>query len=179
MEWKESETYNNLRKAYEGELRSYSTYQIYSKKARSDGYEQIGNVFKETAGNELEHAEIWKKLLNDGSLPDTLDNLRNSSQKEKYEWTIMYYEFAKTAEQEGYHDIAKLFRNVAEIEKHHEYRFKRLEQSIISGTIFCKKKDNVWICLNCGNIYYGECAPKRCPVCSCPQGYYQLNCEKY
>lgn len=179
MEFKKSETYQNLKKAYEGELKACGKYQLYSEKAKEDGYRQIGNIFLETSGNEREHAEIWLKLLNDGQMPDTLENLRNAFEGEKLEWTKMYREFSKKAQEEGFSDIAKLFQRVGEIEKHHDYRYERLAENIKEGTVFCRRGENVWICLNCGYLYYGTCAPKKCPVCGYPQGEYELNCENY
>ncbi|MEG1947294.1 MAG: ferritin family protein [Lachnospiraceae bacterium] len=177
--WKDSQTYQNLKKAYEGELKASGKYRIYAQKAEKDGYRQIHDIFTETAGNEQEHAEIWLELLNSGSIPNTLENLREAYKGEKYEWTQMYQEFAKKAAEEGYYDISKLFHKVAEIEKHHDYRYERLAQNIMEESVFCKKRENAWICLNCGYIFYGSCAPDKCPVCGFLQGYYQLNCENY
>lgn len=174
MDFKDSETYKNLRMAYDGERMASTKYRIYSDKARKDGYEEIGNVFDETAGNEKEHAEIWLKYLNQGAVPDTLANLTDSYQGESYEWRKMYPEYAETAMREGYPQLAKLFREVAKIEQHHEYRFKEEAQDIMDRMVFCKGKNTVWICMNCGNLYYGACAPEKCPVCGYPQGYYTV-----
>lgn len=179
MEFKNSETYRNLQKAYEGELKACASYRIYARRAGREDYQQIAGIFEETSGNEQAHAEIWLRLLNGGKLPDTLENLDAACKGERYEWTKMYREFAATAEREGFQDIAKLFRKVAEIERHHDYRYERLADNIREEKVFCKENEVLWICLNCGNLYYGECAPEKCPVCGYPQGYAELNCENY
>ncbi|QNM06313.1 rubrerythrin family protein [Qiania dongpingensis] len=179
MGFKDCTTYENLKKAYEGELKASAKYRIFGRKARKDGYQQIGNIFEETSWNEMAHAEIWLKLLEGGKIPDTLENLENSCRGESREWRSMYLKFAVTAEEEGYSDIARLFREVAEIERHHDYRFDGLAENIRDNEAFCKRKDAVWVCLNCGYIHYGACAPEICPVCGCPKGCYQINCENY
>lgn len=179
MEFKDSQTYKNLNMALDGEKKASTTYAIYGKQAREEGYIQIGNIFDETSGNEREHAEIWLRALNGGEVPDTLTNLQNSANAENYEWTTMYRDYAKVAREEGYEDIAKLFDGVGLIEKHHDYRFKKLAENIENQRVFCKKDETVWICTNCGNVYWGDCAPTICPVCAYPQGYYQINCENY
>jgi rubrerythrin len=179
MEFKDSQTFINLNAALDGEKKASTTYRMYGEKARQENYIQIGEIFEETAGNECEHAEIWLKVLNDGEVPDTLTNLQNAADSENYEWTTMYKDYATVAREEGYDDIANLFEGVGLIEKHHDYRFKRLAQNIEDEKVFCKDNESVWICINCGNIYWGECAPNFCPVCVYPQGYYKINCENY
>ncbi|MDE6747680.1 MAG: rubrerythrin family protein [Lachnospiraceae bacterium] len=179
MDFKNSKTYMNLQKAYEAELMVSTRYRIYAGKAKKEGFEQIGEIFNETAGNEQEHAEIWMRLLNNKEIPDTLTNLKDAAKGEHREWTKAYQDFANTAEEEGFNDIADLFRGVASIEKHHDYRFSDLAQNIEDGTVFCKSRKSVWICMNCGYLYFGECAPSPCPVCKHPQGFYKLNCEDY
>lgn len=179
MEFKDSKTYQNLKNAFEGELMACGRYHLYGGKAREDGYQQIGNIFDETAGNEQAHAEIWLKILNGGKMPDTLSNLRNASTGEAHEWTQMYPGFAETAEQEGYTEIARLFREIATIERHHDYRYSLLAENMEQGHVFCKCGKNVWICLNCGYLYTGNCAPEECLVCGYPQGYSELNCDNY
>lgn len=172
MNFKDSETYQNLLKAYDGERMASTKYQIYAAKAREDGYQNIGDIYEETAGNEKEHAEIWLKQMNGGKIPDTLENLVDSYNGESYEWRKMYPEFAETAQKEGYSNLARLFREVGMIEQHHEYRFKQQAQDIMDHMVFCKGKNTVWLCLNCGHLHYGDCAPWRCPVCGYPQGWF-------
>ena len=179
MSFEDSKTYQNLKKAFEGETKASGKYAIYARKAREDGYQQIGNIFEETSGNEREHAEIWLKLLNGGELPPTLENLKAASDGEHYEWTEMYPQFADTARQEGYLEIADLFEGVAKIENHHGSRFGKLARNIEHGMVFCKNREVVWVCLNCGNLIWGECAPEVCPVCAYPRGYYELNCDNF
>ncbi len=174
-----SKTYKNLKDAFAGETSASGKYAIFGMKAKEDGYEQIGNIFLETSGNEREHAEIWYKILNGGEVPCTLDNLKNAYSGEHFEWTEMYMNYAKEAKREGYYDIADLFEGVANIEHHHDMRFRKLAENIMQDEVFCKKQKMVWVCLNCGNLVYDECAPEVCPVCDYPQGYYQLNCENY
>lgn len=179
MELRESETFKNLITAYKGELQACGKYQIYAKQARNEGYMHIGGIFEETSRNELHHAEIWKNVLNGGSMPETSRNLAKAHEDEKKEWSEMYENFAQKAEEEGFKGVARLFREVGEIERHHDYRFEQLTQDILTNHVFCKELEMVWICMNCGNIAFGDCAPIRCPVCGCPQGYYKLNCEDY
>lgn len=179
MDFRNSETFQNLQKAYNAELETSTRYRIYAKKARQDGYQQISEIFNETAGNEQVHAELWLRVMNDKELPDTLTNLTNAVKGEHLEWTQTYQYFADVAEKEGYDDIARLFRGVASIEKHHGYRFSSLAKNIQDDTVFCKCQKSVWICMNCGYVYYGECAPSPCPICKHPQGFYKLNCEDY
>lgn len=179
MNFKDSNTLKNLQHALEGELKASTKYEIYGLKAREDGFEQIGNIFDETSQNEREHAEIWMKIINKGEIPYTLDNLKDSYGGETYEYTNMYPEFAKEARKEGFRDIADLFEGVANIERFHNYRFRKLAGNIEAGEVFCKPEENLWICLNCGNIVQSNCAPKECPVCGYPQGYYQLLAENF
>lgn len=174
-----SETYQNLKDAFAGETKASGKYALYGIIAREDGYEQIGNIFDETSGNEREHAEIWLKVLNGGELPNTLTNLKDGAEGEFYEWTTMYKEYAETARKEGFDDIANLFEGVGNIEKHHDRRYKMLIQNIENNEVFCKKNETLWVCLNCGNVISGNCAPANCPVCAYPQGFYELLCENY
>lgn len=179
MDWKASETYRNLKTALDGELIAGAKYQIYGEQAVNDGYVQISDIFKETAGNELEHAELWIKFLNGGRIPSTSENLMDGIRRENYEWTMMYREFAEKAREEGYEDIAITFDQVAGIEKMHENRYKKLLNNIENDQVFCKEKDELWICQSCGYEVYGICAPKRCPVCGYPQGYFEIKAENY
>lgn len=178
-DFKESKTYLNLQNAFSGETSASGKYAMFGRKAKEEGYEQIGNIFMETSGNEREHAEIWYKILNGGEVPSTLDNLKNAYTGENYEWTTMYPDYAREAMKEGYPEIARLFEGVAAIERHHDARYRKLAQNITYDKVFCKDGKALWVCLNCGNLFYGECAPDICPVCSYPQGYYQMNCENY
>ena len=179
MDFRKSRTYSNLQKALEGELMASTKYRIYGAKAAEEDYQQISEIFYETSGNEQEHAEIWMRLLNENNMPGTLENLKNACKGENYEWTRMYREFADTADQEGYHEIARLFRGVGDIERHHDYRFQQLRDNMELGRVFCQTGREVWICMNYGNLITGRCAPEKCPVCGYPQGFYKLNCENY
>lgn len=179
MELKGSKTESNLLAAFAGESQARNKYSYYASKAKKDGYEQIAAIFEETANNEKEHAKIWFKKLHDGAVPDTITNLKDAASGENYEWTEMYKEFAETAKEEGFDDIAKLFEMVGEIEKHHEERFKVLLDNINNNIVFERNEERVWICRNCGHVYYGKNAPDVCPVCDHPQSYMELKAENY
>lgn len=168
-----------LKAAFAGESEARNKYTYYAAKAKKDGYVQIGNIFTETANNEREHAKIWFKLLHDGDIPDTIENLRDAIKNEHYEWSEMYQEFAEIAESEGFDDIAKTFRMVAEIEKAHGIRYSKLLENIKDGTVFSKDGDRIWKCGNCGNIIIAKEAPEVCPVCDHPQKFFELLCENY
>ena len=159
MELKESKTYENLKTAFAGECQARTKYTYFASKAKKEGYEQIADIFMETAENEKEHAKIWFKLLNDGDIPDTKTNLLNAADGEAYEWTDMYDEFAKVAEEEGFTKIANLFKQVGEIEKHHEERYRKLLKNIEDELVFSSEGDTIWICRNCGHIVVGKKAP--------------------
>ena len=174
-----SNTFKNLQAAYEAEIKASMKYHIYGKKAKEDGYMQIGTIFDETSMNEREHAEIWLKLMKGGKLPTTLDNLKDSYSSENYEWTNMYIEFAQEARKEGYEEIAELFEGVASVERHHDSRFRKLASNIMSDSVYNKKTNVLWICISCGNLFYGVSAPEPCPVCGCSQEYYELNKDNY
>ena len=136
MDFENSQTKKNLETAFAGESQAHTKYRYYASKAKKDGYVQISNIFAETAGNESEHAKLWFKYLHDGAVPGTLDNLRDAAAGENYEWTTMYDEFAKTAEEEGFVEIAEKFRGVAAVEKAHEERYNKLVERIESGEVF-------------------------------------------
>ena len=178
MELKGSMTEKNLMTAYAGESQARNKYDYYSSKAKKEGYVQIGNIFAETALNEKEHAKIWFKLLHDG-MPDTLANLADAAAGENYEWTDMYAGFAKTAHEEGFEKIAKLFEGVAKIEKEHEERYRALKANIDTGVVFARETEQVWVCSNCGHIHIGTHAPEKCPVCDHPQAYFVLQAKNY
>ena len=179
MELKDSKTYQNLMTAFAGESQARNKYTYFASKAKKDGYEQIAAIFEETANNEKEHAKMWFKELNGGSVPSTIDNLKAAAEGENYEWTDMYKEFAEVALEEGFESIAAKFRMVGEIEKHHEERYKKLLKNIEDKLVFSRDGDAVWICRNCGHIVVGKEAPKVCPVCAHPQSYFELKSENY
>ena len=179
MVLKGSETEKNLMTAFAGESQARNKYTYYASKAKKDGYEQIASVFEETAGNEKEHAKLWFKLLHDGEVPSTEENLKDAASGENYEWTDMYKGFAETAKKEGFDQIARLFEMVGEIEKHHEERFKTLLNNIEENKVFHKSEETVWICRNCGHVYYGKDALKVCPVCNHPESFMELKAANY
>ena len=177
MELKGSKTEQNLMAAFAGESQARNKYDYYASKAKKDGYEQIAAIFQETANNEKEHAKMWFKLFH--GINETIDNLADAASGENYEWTEMYKEFARVADEEGFHDIAEKFRGVAAIEKSHEERYNKLAQNIENGEVYARLDDNVWVCRNCGHIHVGKNAPEFCPVCAHPQSYFELKNENY
>ena len=179
MELKGSKTEQNLMAAFAGESQARNKYTYFASKAKKDGYEQIAAIFEETANNEKEHAKMWYKELHGGEVPSTVENLKEAADGENYEWTDMYEEFARVAEEEGFKAIAAKFRGVAEIEKHHEERYRKLLKNIEDEVVFSKEGDSIWICRNCGHIVVGKNAPKVCPVCAHPQSYFELRSENY
>ena len=179
MDFENSQTKKNLETAFAGESQAHTKYRYYASKAKKDGYVQISNIFAETAGNESEHAKLWFKYLHDGAVPGTLDNLRDAAAGENYEWTTMYDEFAKTAEEEGFPELAARFRLVAAIEKHHEERYRALLHNVEMAEVFAKSEVKVWECRNCGHIVIGEKAPEVCPTCNHPQSYFEIHAENY
>ena len=179
MELKGSKTEANLLAAFAGESQAYTKYGYYASKAKKDGFVQIGDLFEETARNEKEHAKIWFKLLHDGAMPGTEQNLTDAAAGENYEWTDMYAGFAETARAEGFDHIAFLFESVAKIEREHEERYRRLLANIEDGIVFSREGDMVWQCSNCGHIVVGQKAPEVCPVCAHPQSYFQLRATNY
>ena len=179
MELKGSQTEKNLQTAFAGESQARNKYSYYASKAKKDGYNQIAAIFEETAANEKEHAKIWFKLLHDGQMPDTITNLKDAADGENYEWTDMYAGFAKTAKEEGFDYIAKLFTMVGEIEKHHEERYRKLLANIEGGLVFSRDQEMIWQCSNCGHIVIGKKAPEVCPVCDHPQSYFQIKADNF
>ncbi len=177
MELKGSQTEKNLWTAFQGESMARNKYSYFASKAKKDGYVQIANIFEETAANEKEHAKIWFKLLN--GIGDTRANLAAAADGEHFEWTDMYDEFARTAKEEGFDEIAALFAGVAAIEKEHEARFRKLLKNIEDAVVFSREGDCIWQCVNCGHIVIGPKAPEVCPVCNHPQSYFQLRAENY
>ena len=179
MELKGSRTEANLMTAFAGESQARNKYTYYASKAKKDGYVQIAQIFEETANNEKEHAKIWFKLLHDGGVPSTIENLKDAAAGENYEWTEMYAEFAVVAKEEGFDHIAALFEMVAKIEKDHEERYKKLLANIEGGLVFSREGDMMWVCSNCGHVHFGKEAPELCPVCAHPQSYFELNEKNY
>ena len=179
MELKGSKTEKNLMDAFTGESMARNKYTYYASKAKKEGYEQIAAIFQETADNEKEHAKIWFKLLNNGQVPSTLDNLKSAAGGENYEWTDMYAKMAKEADEEGFKNIANLFRAVGEIEKEHEERYKKLIANMENGLVFSKDGEKIWKCINCGHIVIGKEAPDICPVCNHPKAYFEIKAENY
>jgi len=179
MELKGSKTEQNLMTAFAGESQARNKYTYFASKAKKEGYEQIASIFEETANNEKEHAKIWFKLLNDGDVPTTIDNLKAAAEGENYEWTDMYSEFAKTAKEEGFDHIAFLFEGVAKIEKEHEERYRKLLENVEDGIVFSRDGDKIWKCRNCGHIVIGKEAPGVCPVCEHPQSFFEIKADNY
>lgn len=173
MDFQQSKTFINLQNAFLGESVTSTKYSIYGIRARQDGYIQIGNWFDSLAVYEREHATVWLKLLNNGTVPNTLINLNETSETEGNVGSS-YREYASTAREEGYANIASLFEGVANIELAHETEALTFASDIQNEQVFCKPEAQLWICLNCGNILGGDCAPEICPICGFPQGYYQI-----
>ncbi|MDR2046411.1 MAG: rubrerythrin family protein [Clostridiales bacterium] len=178
-ELKGSKTEANLSAAFAGESMAAIKYQYYASRAKKDGYEQIAEIFNETSQNEKEHAKLWFKALHGGGVPETAVNLKDAASGENYEWTTMYKEFAATAKEEGFDDIAKLFAGVAAVEKNHEKRYESFFANIENGAVFKREEKKAWHCRNCGHIHYGDEAPEQCPVCSHPRAYFELNPANY
>ena len=179
MKLKGTKTEKNLMEAFAGESQARNKYTYFASKARKDGYEQIASIFEETANNEKEHAKLWFKELHGGSVPSTIENLKDAAAGENYEWTEMYKEFAETAREEGFDNIAILFEKVGEIEKHHEERYMKLVDNIENNLVFEKGEEKIWICRNCGHIYKGKKALKVCPICKHPESYMEVKAENY
>ncbi|MCL2142649.1 MAG: rubrerythrin family protein [Methanomassiliicoccaceae archaeon] len=179
MDLKGSKTEANLATAFAGESQARNKYTYYASQAKKEGFEQIADIFLESAENEKEHAKMWFKLLHGGSVPKTAENLKDAAGGENYEWTVMYADFAKVAKEEGFDDIAQLLEGVAEVEKVHEARFLKLLKNLESGAVYKKGDTVVWKCRNCGHIHIGKMAPEKCPVCSHAQAYFELRAENY
>ena len=167
----------NLMTAFAGESEARNKYTFFASVAKKQGFEQIAALFLKTADNEKEHAKLWFKELN--GIGDTADNLKAAAAGENYEWTDMYDSFAKTAEEEGFPELAARFRLVGAIEKHHEERYRALLRNIEMAEVFAKSEVKVWECRNCGHIVVGTAAPEVCPVCNHPQSYFELCAENY
>ena len=172
-----TETEKNLRNAFSGESEARNKYSYFASVAKKEGYEQIAALFQKTADNEKEHAKMWFKELQ--GIGNTEENLKAAAEGENYEWTDMYAGFAETAEKEGFPELAAKFRLVAEIEKHHEERYRALLKNIETAQVFEKSEVKVWECRNCGHIVVGTAAPEICPTCAHPQSYFEVRAENY
>ena len=179
MELKGSRTEQNLMAAFAGESQARNKYTYFASKAKKEGYEQIAAIFEETANNEKEHAKMWFKLLEGGSIKTTTENLKAAAEGENYEWTDMYAEFAKVAKEEGFDHIAYLFEGVAKIEKEHEERYKKLLKNIDDELVFSSEGDAIWVCRNCGHVTVGKKAPNVCPIWEHPQSYFERKANNY
>ena len=173
-----TQTEKNLMAAFAGESEARNKYTYFASRAKKDGFEQISALFLKTADNEKEHAKMWYKELHDG-VGATAENLLAAAEGENYEWTDMYAGFAKTAEEEGFPELAAKFRLVAAIEKHHEERYRALLQNVETAKVFEKSEVKVWACRNCGHIVVGTKAPEICPTCAHPQSYFEVHAENY
>ena len=172
-----TQTEKNLLAAFAGESEARNKYPFFASKARKEGYEQIAALFLKTAENEKEHAKLWFKELE--GIGDTAENLQAAAEGENYEWTDMYEDFAKTAEAEGFTELAHRFRLVAAIEKHHEERYRALLHNVEMAEVFAKSEVKVWECRNCGHIVIGTSAPEVCPTCNHPRSYFEVREENY
>ena len=190
MELKGSQTEKNLLTAFCGESQARNRYTYFASQAKKDGYEQIAAIFEETANQEKEHAKLEFKFLEGGEVEitaafpagvigNTLENLKEAAAGEHYENTQMYPDFAKTADKEGFSDIAKVFRNIAVAEKRHEDRYVALAKNITEGRVFKREKKTRWVCRNCGYVHEGTEPPKACPACAHPQAYFELEAVNY
>ena len=175
--YSETQTEKNLEAAFAGESQARNKYTYFASVAKKQGFEQIAGLFLKTADNEKEHAKMWFKELN--GIGDTAENLLAAAEGENYEWTDMYEDFAKTAEEEGFTELAHKFRLVAAIEKHHEERYRALLRNVETAEVFKRSEIKVWECRNCGHIVVGKEAPEVCPVCNHPQSYFEIHAENY
>lgn len=172
-----TQTEKNLEAAFAGESQARNKYTYFASVAKKQGFEQIADLFLKTASNEKEHAKMWFKELN--GIGNTAENLLAAAEGENYEWTDMYEDFAKTAEEEGFTELAHKFRLVAAIEKHHEERYRALLRNVETAEVFKRSEIKVWECRNCGHIVVGKEAPEVCPVCNHPQSYFEIHAENY
>ena len=187
---KGTKTERNLLAAFAGESQARNRYTYFASAARKEGYEQIANIFTETAENEKEHAKVFFKYLEGGDLEiiasypagiikDTKTNLEEAAAGENLEWTNLYSDFAKIAKDEGFSEIARSFEQIAKVEKFHESRYRKLINNIVNGEVFKKKTPIKWHCINCGYVFEGAEAPKECPACKHPRGFYEVLAENY
>lgn len=179
MEFKGSRTEANLMSAFAGESQARLKYTFYAAQAGKDGYVQIADIFNETAGNEQAHAQRWFQYLKGGEIPNTAVNLEDAAGGEHFEWAEMYREFANTAEQEGFKEIAAAFRLAGDVEYRHEQRYRALLDNLNTGKVFRREEDTLWICLNCGHVHKGATPPVQCPLCRYPQSFFQMQVAAY
>ncbi len=175
--YKGTQTEKNLLAAFAGESQARNKYTYFASKAKKEGYEQIAEIFGKTADNEKEHAKMWFKEL--AGIGSTAENLGAAADGENYEWTDMYEDFAKTAEKEGFKELAVKFRLVAAIEKRHEERYRALLKNVELSEVFKKSEVKIWECRNCGHIVVGTKAPDVCPTCAHPQSYFEISANNY
>ena len=178
-ELKGTKTEKNLMEAFAGESMARNKYSYFASRAKKDGYQQIAALFEETAANEKEHAKLWFKYLEGGSVKDTMSNLKAAAEGENFEWTNMYDRMAQEAEGEGFTEMAARMRGVAAIEKHHEERYLKLLENIEKGVVFSREGDTMWKCRNCGHLVFGKTAPEVCPVCEHAQSYFEVRAENW
>ncbi|MFH1888466.1 MAG: rubrerythrin [Candidatus Omnitrophota bacterium] len=187
---KGTKTEKNLLAAFAGESQARNRYTYFASAARKEGYEQIANIFTETAENEKEHAKVFFKYLEGGDveitasypagiIKETKSNLKEAAAGENMEWTILYSDFGRVAKEEGFPEIARSFEQIAKVENFHESRYRKLINNIANGEVFKKKAAVKWHCINCGYIFEGEGAPKDCPACKHPQSFYEILAENY
>ena len=174
-----TKTEKNLEAAFAGESQARNKYTYFASIAKKEGFEQISSLFLKTADNEKEHAKLWFKYLEGGAIKDTMSNLKAAAEGENYEWTDMYDRMAKEAEEEGFIEIAARMRGVAEIERHHEERYRKLLKNIEDGIVFSRDGDTIWQCRNCGHIVVGKAAPEVCPVCDHAQSYFEVRAQNW
>lgn len=174
---KNSKTAKNLAYAFAGESQARNKYTYFAEVARQEGFEQIAAIFDMTANNEREHAKLWFKEL--GGIGETPANLVAAAEGEHEEWTEMYKNFAKEAEEEGYDDVARQFKRVADIEKRHEERYRKLRQNLDSSQVYTKAESKRWECRNCGFVFIGEKAPEMCPTCKVKKAFFEIEAENY
>lgn len=172
-----SKTLENLKAAFAGESQARNKYTYFASKAKSEGYEQIAAIFTDTADNEKEHAKRLGHFI--GIVGNTVENLTHAAEGENYEWVTMYKEFEAVAKEEGFEDIANVFKEIGEVEEEHEKRFLKLKQNILDDKVFKKDETVKWRCRNCGYVHEGTEAPDLCPACAHPKSFYELLCENY
>ena len=179
MDLQNSQSWKNIETALNAEALAYVEYVFYGQQAAKDGYTQMSNIFQETADNELHHAKLLFKKLHGDAVPPTPECLKLASEAEHYEWDVHYKEFAKQAEDEGFHDLARFFEGLAAIEHSHQDRFDLLAKRIENDEVFKREEVKVWVCTVCGHIHIGKEAPEKCPVCAHPQGHFEIRAENY
>ncbi len=179
MNLKGSKTEKNLMEAFAGESQARNKYNYFASKAKKEGFQQIAEVFEITAGNEKEHAKLWFKALNDGSIPETYENLISAAAGEHGEWTDMYERMSKEAKEEGFLELSYKFAEVAKIEKRHEERYLELSELVKAGSVFKKEEEKNWLCRNCGYVHVGKVAVEECPVCAHSKSYFEILNENF